>query len=172
MGRWYAERCAVNKNLPRPWEVAQEWLESRSQTHTTMGFPALRDNFEFFVREMTLEETLELGGIQVDRNKFPSLQQNLAQIKSTSRILPKPIVVKVEVNGHPVRALLDSGSLGDFVSSTLVDQLSIAREALDSPLSLHLAIQGSRSKVNARATIKLQYQTIVEIRTLGYNQSK
>ena len=131
-----------------------------------MGFPALRDNFEFFVREMTLEETLELGGIQVDRNKFPSLQRNSAQIKSTSRILLKPIVVKVEVNGHPVRALLDSGSLGDFVSSTLVDQLSIAREALDSPLSLHLAVQGSRSKVNARATIKLQYQTIVEIRTL------
>ena len=41
--RWYAERCVVNKNLPRPWEVAQEWLESRGQTHTTLGFPALRE---------------------------------------------------------------------------------------------------------------------------------
>ena len=74
--------------------------------------------------------------------------------------------MKVEINDHPIRALLDSGSLGDFISSTLVDQLSIIREVLDSPLSLHLAVQGSRSKVNARATVNLKYQGINEKRTL------
>ena len=37
---------------------------------------------------------------------------------------------------------------------------------LDTPLSLHLAVQGSRSKVNARATIQLKYQGINKTRTL------
>ena len=75
-------------------------------------------------------------------------------------------MVKLEVNSHPARALLDSGSLGDFTSTTLVDQLSIKRETLDTPLSLHLAVQGSRSRVNSRATIKLKHQNINETRTL------
>ena len=72
-------------------------------------------------------------------------------------------MVKVEINGHPVRALLNSGSLGDFVSTTLVDQVSIAREKLAAPVTLHLAVQGLRSKVNARAKVNLKYQTIDEV---------
>lgn len=114
---------------------------------------------------MTDAEALELGGVQVDCNKYPSLQRNSAQIKGNHRILPKPVVVKIEINEHPVRALLDSGSLGDFISSTLVDQLSVKRETLESPLALHLAVQGSRSKVNARATVNLKYQEVNETRT-------
>jgi hypothetical protein len=112
-----------------------------------------------------LTSAVNLAGIQVDRNKYPALQRNSTQIKGNSRILPKPIVVKIEINDHPVRALLDSGSLGDFISSTLVDQLSVTRETLASPLSLHLAVQGSRSKVNSRATVRLKYQEIDESRT-------
>ena len=168
VGKWFAERCAFNSGLPRPWEKAQEWVESRSQCRTTIGMPAFREDFEFFSRnpQGVPVDGLELGGVQVDRNKYPSLQRNAAHIKENSRILPKPIVLKVEVNGHPVRALLDSGSLGDFISTTLVDQLSIVRETLDLPLSLHLAVQGSRSKVNARASVKLTYQEINETRTL------
>ena len=166
VGRWFAERCAVNSGIARPWEIAQEWLEARSRYRTTMGFPAFRENFEYFVREMTLADEVELGGIQVDRNKYPSLQRNAAQVKGNGRLLPKPIVVKMEINGHPARALLDSGSLGDFISSTLVDQLSITREPLSTPLSLHLAVQGSRSKVNASVSVKLKYQGIDDTRTL------
>ena len=41
----------------------------------------------------------------------------------------------------------------------------IAREKLAAPVSLHLAVQGSRSKVNARAKVNLKYQTIDEDRT-------
>jgi RNase H-like domain found in reverse transcriptase/Reverse transcriptase (RNA-dependent DNA polymerase)/Integrase zinc binding domain/Retroviral aspartyl protease/Zinc knuckle len=166
VGKWFAERCAFNSSLPRPWVMANDWLKSRNGIRTTMGFPALRDNFELFARKRTCADAVDLGGVQVDRNKYPSLQRNSAHIKGNSRILPRPVVVKVEINNHPVRALLDSGSLGDFISSTLVDQLSITREKLDSPLSLHLAVQGSRSKVNARATVNLKYQGINETRTL------
>ena len=165
VGKWFAERCAANSGLPRPWAIAQAWLETRNGRNTSMGFPALRDNFEYVMSELILDN-VELSGIQVDRNKYPSLQRNSAHIKDNSRILPRPVVVKVEINGHPARALLDSGSLGDFISSTLVDQLSVHRDTLSPPLSLHLAVQGSRSKVNARATVSLKYQGINETRTL------
>ena len=111
-------------------------------------------------------DCLELGGIQLDQSKFPSLQQNAAQVKGGHRVLPRPLVVKVTVDGYPARALLDSGSLGDFISSTLADQLTLKRKTLDSPLSLQLAVQGSRSKVNSVATAQLQYQGIKEERTL------
>ena len=166
IGRWFAERCAIMQQMESPWQVAQDWQEARRDVYTTMGFPALRENYEYFAREVEEADELELGGVQVDRNRYPSLQRNSAQVKGNHRILPKPVVVKIEINGHPVRALLDSGSLGDFISSTLIDQLSITRETLDSPLALHLAVQGSRSKVNARATVNLKYQEINESRTL------
>ena len=47
----------------------------------------------------------------------------------------------------------------------LVDQLSIKKENLDSLLLLQLAVQGSRSKVNFKATVKLEYQGICETHT-------
>lgn len=112
------------------------------------------------------DDAIELGGIQADRNKYPALQRNAAQVKGNHRLLPKPIVVKVLVNGHPARALLDSGSLGDFLSSTLADQLGVKRTLLDTPLALQLAVQGSRSKVNSVATVELKYQSIAETRTI------
>ena len=49
------------------------------------------------------------------------LQRNAAHVKGNQRVLPKPIVVRVTVNDHPARALLDSGSLGDFMSTMLAD---------------------------------------------------
>ena len=140
VGRWYAEQCACNQGMKRPWEVARQWVDTRPIASLGMDEPKLAPN-------------VELGGVQVDRGKYPALQRNSARVKDTKRILPKPITVKVLVNGKPARALLDSGSLGDFVSSTLVDQLAVKRETLDSPISLQLAVQGSRSKVNARATL-------------------
>jgi len=166
VGKWFAERCAYNNRLPRPWKIAQNWANNRVESLTTMGFPALRDNFEYFARESNRTDEVDIGGVQVDRNKYPSLQRNSAHVKENSRLLPRPVVVKVQINDHPVRALLDSGSLGDFISSTLVDQLAVDREVLASPLSLHLAVQGSRSKVNARAMVNLKYQGINERRTL------
>ena len=152
--KWYAERCAFNSESPNPWEVAEQWSVDREDRPKDGGFLAYVEG-----------TTVELNGVQVDRNKYPFLQRNSAQVKGNIRILPKPIVVKVAINGHPARALLDSGSLGDFLSSTLADQLSIKKEALEFPLSLQLAVQGSRSKVNSKASVKLEYQEICETRT-------
>jgi hypothetical protein len=91
----------------------------------------------------------------------------LGNMQGNHRSAPKPIIVTIEMNGVPVRALLDSGSLGDFISPTLVDQLSVPREMLpvDVPFLIQLAVQGSRSKVIARATVNLKYQGVDETRT-------
>lgn len=56
-------------------------------------------------------------------------------------MLPKPIVIKVMMNDQPAQALLDSGSLGDFMSMTLVDQLGVKKMLLNTPLTLQLAVQ-------------------------------
>ena len=50
------------------------------------------------------------------------------------------------------------------MSTTLADQLKLIKEKLEVPLGLQLAVQGSRSKINARTKAKLQYQDIEEER--------
>ena len=108
-----------------------------------------------------------LNGIQVDRNKYPHLQRNAVvhKTKKASR-LPKSIIVTVKINGQLARALLDSGSLGDFISSTLADQFKLKREKLEVPLTVQLAVQGSRSKIAVHTEVRLQYQGIDETRSL------
>jgi hypothetical protein len=44
---------------------------------------------------------LALAGIQVDCHRYPHLQRNAVSVKGDARILPKPIVVQVRINGHP-----------------------------------------------------------------------
>ena len=99
--KWYAERCAFNSELPNPWDIAQQWSIDREGRPKNGGFLA-------YVKGTSVE----LNGVQVDHNKYPFLQRNSAQVKGNIRILPKPIVVRVAINRHPARALLDSGSLG------------------------------------------------------------
>ena len=65
-------------------------------------------------------------------------------------------------NGHQAHTLVDSGSLGDFMVSTLADQLQVHRTPLHTPLSVQLAAQGSHTKVNYGTTVHFQYQTINE----------
>ena len=56
----------------------------------------------------------------------------------------------------------NSGSLGDFMSSTIADQLKVKKEKLASPLGLQLAVQGSCFKINAGAVVEFEYQKIKE----------
>ena len=109
IGRWYTEQCACNSTLPNPWEIALRWSNNQRQSELSANNP---DNGE---GNWGTAMTMELRGVQVDRNKYPSLQHNTTQVKGNQRVLPKPIIVKVDINGRPARALLDSGSLGDFI---------------------------------------------------------
>ena len=104
------------------------------------------------------EEALDLASIQVDCQKYPHLQQNAASVKGEMQVLPKPIVLQVRINRQPARALMDSGLLGDFMSSTLADQLKVQRKILNTLLGLQLAVQGSHSKINTTTEARIQYQ--------------
>lgn len=100
------------------------------------------------------------GGTRTELPDVRSLHRNAVRPKSAVRILPRALVVIVMINGRPCRALLDCGSLTDFLSTTLVDQLKIKYDVLDRPIPLQLAVSGSRSVVKAGATVEFQYQEI------------
>jgi len=144
-----------------------EWYEYRLATHE-LGQLEFEGGANSYVEDPSGShisgETLELNGVQVDRNKYPTLQRNAAQVKDKARVIPKPLIITVSIDGHPARALLDSGSLGDFISSSLADQLKVKCETLEVPLPVQLAVQGSRTRVNSRARVQFKYQGIDEER--------
>ncbi|KAJ8582179.1 hypothetical protein M405DRAFT_694471, partial [Rhizopogon salebrosus TDB-379] len=96
-----------------------------------------------------------------------SLQCNTSCPKSTGHLLPQSLVVVVLINDCPCHALLDSGSLMDFVSTTVVDQLKLKFDLLEKPIPLQLVVSGSRSIVKATAMVDLKYQDISGPRTLN-----
>jgi hypothetical protein len=108
------------------------------------------------------ELELELNGVQVPWGTYAGLQRNAAVPKDFTQVVPKPIVVVVDIKGQPAHALLDLGLSGDFISMTLADQLKLLCVELTWPLSLQLAVQGSRSKVNWGTKVNLKYQGINE----------
>jgi hypothetical protein len=97
---------------------------------------------------------------QVPEGHLPALQRNSARAKDFTRKIPRPITITPRINGQSVRALLDSGSLGDFMSSALADQLQVKKFALEKPISVQLAVQGSRTKVNYGCKVKFEYAKI------------
>jgi hypothetical protein len=134
-----------------PW-IIPEWLFTSSQPRLDSEDPALSDGASI--------DSLDLFGIQVPRGSYVAIERNATLVKDFKRPVPKPIVVVVHINGHPARALLDTGSLADFMSSNLAEQLNIERVALTKPLTVKLAVQGSRSKVNFGTKVRLEYQGI------------
>ena len=137
------------KDPDLPWTIPH-WVYPEQPTHETSS---VLDNDSSV-------GSLELFGVQVPRGTYAALECNSVTIKDFKRMVPKPIVVVVNINGHPARALLDSGSLADFMSTTLVEQLNVKLFELAKPLTVQLAVQGSRSKINFGTTVNFQYQGI------------
>ncbi|KAG1726061.1 uncharacterized protein EDB91DRAFT_1254481 [Suillus paluster] len=100
-----------------------------------------RDTESLDDEEPPVVESLYCGGSSNKQSDLPdlrTLQQQAARLKMTSRILPRSIVIIVLVNARPCRALLDSGSLTDFISTTIVDQLKLKYDVLEKPIPLQL----------------------------------
>ena len=106
------------------------------------------------------EVVIEINGVQVPSGTYPALQRNLSTTRDFKWLIPKPVVVVVEINGHPARALIDTGLLADFMSANLAEQLNIPCIELAKPLTIQLAVQGSRSKVNYGTKVLLHYQQV------------
>ena len=92
---------------------------------------------------VSLPPNLEVYGIQVPQGSYAGLQCNATVSKDFTRMVPKPVVIVVHINGHPACALLYSGLLEDFMSTSLADQLKVRKVVLKKPLPLQLAIKGS-----------------------------
>lgn len=86
------------------------------------------------------------------------------RVKDFERKVPKPLVIMVKVNGHPVRAMIDSGSMADFISSTVVDQLKLPYSKLAVQVPVQLAVSGSRTKLNYACDLEIEYQDIKAVR--------
>ncbi|TFY57697.1 hypothetical protein EVJ58_g6867 [Rhodofomes roseus] len=93
-------------------------------------------------------------------NTIPAVEHTSMRPKDFARNIPKPLIVEVFIQGHSVRALLDTGCMADFLSTTLVDQLRLKKDVLAKPLPVQLAVHGSRSKINFSTTVELAYQDI------------
>ncbi|KAG8727468.1 hypothetical protein FRC10_006077, partial [Ceratobasidium sp. 414] len=90
------------------------------------------------------------------------VERNATRIKDLSRKVPNTIVVQAEIEGESVRALLDSGSQADLISTTLVDQLRLNKCALTKPLQLQMAMSGSRGTLMYNVRAQITYQELDE----------
>ena len=89
-----------------------------------------------------------------------SLEWMSMRLKDQSRKISEPIVMLAKINGHQIQALLDTGSMADFLSTTVVDQLDLQSKRYAKPLPIQLAVHGSRSKINCGVRVNFQYQDI------------
>lgn len=149
--------------------------ESDNEPRSSKGKNTARDPINMCAEAFKGCASIEINGQQVKAGTYPSIQRNTAHVRDSSRNIPKPVIIVVKINGHPAHALIDSGLLGDFMSSTLADQLKISKTELKTPLTVQLAVQGSRSKINYGGVANFTYQSINEehyfdiINILSYN---
>ncbi|KZW01359.1 hypothetical protein EXIGLDRAFT_588389, partial [Exidia glandulosa HHB12029] len=92
------------------------------------------------------------------------MQRTAMRPKDMAREMPVPLIIVVKINGQAVRAMVDTGSQGDFMSTRLADQLKLKREPLAKPIPVNLAVTGSRSMVNYGTSVDFEYQNIKEKR--------
>src|SRR6202034_892579 len=116
-----------------------------------------------------LQENVQLGTVSMKMSRqkpedLQALERNAGKVKDFERLIPKPVVIVVKIDGKPARALLDSGSLADFMSTTLVDQLKLTSKILAKPIAVQLAVSGSRTRVNRFVETEIAYQGISETR--------
>ncbi|KIO17523.1 hypothetical protein M407DRAFT_49589, partial [Tulasnella calospora MUT 4182] len=78
--------------------------------------------------------------------------------------VPRAIVINVIINELPACALVDTGSLSDFMSTKFADQLKAPLLKLEKPMSVQLAVTGSRSTINTCVNANFRFQGIDENR--------
>ncbi|QRV99116.1 Reverse transcriptase (RNA-dependent DNA polymerase) [Ceratobasidium sp. AG-Ba] len=151
------------------WEYP-EWSESDDETQRPTAGPSSSSiQPESSQHNNATDPTAQLNVLRVGDKKHGDsstkvIERNASKPKDLTRKLPKPIIVKAMINGKEVRALVDSGSLGDFMSTTVVDQLRLKREKLAKPIGLQMAVTGSRSSINHSVVGRFGYQGIDEDR--------
>lgn len=91
-----------------------------------------------------------------------TLDHTGARPKDITSLIPSPLVVVVQVKSKPARALLDSGSMADFIRPLLRINFLSLKEPLVKPIPVQLAVTGSHTMTNYSVTAILNYQGISE----------
>ncbi|KAI0327498.1 hypothetical protein GY45DRAFT_1256896, partial [Cubamyces sp. BRFM 1775] len=157
---WYAVR--VRRAFCGNFSLDALDMEDPSSTRSLLG--SLFDLEVATANDSELGASLALMAAAVPNPSSTVIQRNAVALRDFRRVIPEPVVVVVQVNGQPARALLDSGSLADFISSKFVHQLNIKVCELEKALPVQLAVQGSRAKVNYGCKARMSYQSISEDR--------
>jgi hypothetical protein len=105
-----------------------------------------------------------LGASRLTQEPSHTLARNAAMAKDYNRLVPPPIVITIQIDGKEARTLLDTGSLGDFMSTRFADQMKNRRVPLTKPLPVSLAVTGSRTMANYCVDARLQYGGINSVR--------
>ena len=150
----------------------EEILASTFSLHDVLERARGRRDFDRRARQRRISTILGLNAAKPQKYKAKksaellpdTVERTAMHVKDFRRVIPKPIILTVYVNDQPVRALLDTGSMADFVSTTIVDQLKLPREVLAKQANVQLAVHGSRSKINCSVTVSFKYQNINEKR--------
>ena len=84
IGEWFAERCAANSGIDKSGACARSWLSGQKWENTLMGTDLgspPQSGFSDGRKSEARKESVELSGIQVDKNKYHALQRNATQVK-------------------------------------------------------------------------------------------
>ena len=152
-----------------------EWIID--QMIMTQKVPAENRGDRFMDKGMSKYVTIMLGMTTIPRQKekikkkgnkkctidlegVPVVERTTMGLKDRSRRLPELRIVAVKVNRQMIRALLDTRSMVDFISTTVVEQLKLPKEVYEKSLAIQLTVHGSRSKINCGTTVWFQYQTV------------
>ncbi|KAG8789395.1 hypothetical protein FRC12_013589 [Ceratobasidium sp. 428] len=123
------------------------------------------DDDDAYSQERTIEDqidaSIELYATNLKKNKERrELEKHAATLKDLERKVANAIIVEMLVNGEGRRVLLDSGSLGDFISSTVVHRLGIRTDVLAKPIGQAMAVAGSRGVIKHSAIVNIKYRNI------------
>ncbi|QRV84578.1 Transposon Ty3-I Gag-Pol polyprotein [Ceratobasidium sp. AG-Ba] len=104
---------------------------------------------------------LELNAARTKKSEGKlEIERNSAIPKDLERRTSAALIAEMFVNGKSCRVLLDSGSLGNFISTTIVDQLRLKPEILAKPIGLNMAVSGSKSQIKHSVEVNIKYQDI------------
>ena len=151
---WIIDQMIMTRNVPAD-NRGDRFMDKRMSKYITimLGMTTIPRQKEKIKKRRNKKRTIDPEGV-------PAVERTTMRLKDKSRRLPEPIIVAVKVNGQMIRALLDTGSMADFISTTVVEQLKLPKEIYEKPLAVQLAVHGSRSKINCGTTVQFQYQTI------------
>ena len=94
-----------------------------------LGMTTIPGQKEKIKKHGNKKHTIDLEGV-------PAVKRKMMQLKDMSRRLPEPRIVTVKVNRQMIRALLDTGSMVDIISTT-VEQLKLPKEIYEKPMAVH-----------------------------------